>query len=137
MNVKVEALDQHKVSVGIELPAEVVQKGFKRAVARIANQVRIPGFRKGKASRKILEMHFGKEAVEAEAKDIVINESIEEALRQEKLVPVTTPEVKDDKFSEAEGASFTVTFVKRPEVELGEYKGLEAKKETRKSPMTR
>lgn len=74
-------------------------------------------------------MHFGKEAVEAEAKDIVINESIEEALRQEKLVPVTTPEVKDDKFSEAEGASFTVTFVKRPEVELGEYKGLEAKKE--------
>ena len=56
MNVKVEALDQHKVSVGIELPAEVVQKGFKKAVSRIANQVRIPGFRKGKANRKILEM---------------------------------------------------------------------------------
>ena len=47
MNVKVEALDQHKVSLAIELPAEAVQKGFKQAVARIANQVRIPGFRKG------------------------------------------------------------------------------------------
>ena len=75
MNVKVEALDQHKVSLAIELPAEAVQKGFKQAVARIANQVRIPGFRKGKASRKVLEMHFGKEAVVAEAKDIVINGS--------------------------------------------------------------
>lgn len=129
MNVKVEALDQHKVSVGIELPAEVVQKGFKRAVARIANQVKIPGFRKGKASRKILEMHFGKEAIEAEAKDIVINEALEQALGQEKLIPVTSPDVKDDKFSETEGAAFTATFVKRPEVELGEYKGLEAERD--------
>ena len=117
MNVKVEALDQHKVSVGIELPAEVVQKGFKKAVSRIANQVRIPGFRKGKANRKILEMHFGKEAIEAEAKDIVINEAVDAALRQEKLIPVTTPDVKEDKFSEAEGAAFTATFVKRPEAE--------------------
>lgn len=129
MNVKVEALDQHKVSVSIELPAEVVQKGFKRAVSRIANQVRIPGFRKGKANRKILEMHFGKAAVEAEAKDIVINESLQQALSQEKLIPVTTPDVKEGKFSETDGADFTASFVKRPEVELGEYKGLEAKRE--------
>lgn len=126
MNVKVEVLDQHKVSLAIELPAEVVQKGFKTAVSRIANQVKIPGFRKGKASRTILEMHFGKAAVEAEAKDIVINDALNQALRDEKIIPVTQPEVKEDKFSEKEGAAFTATFVKRPEVELGEYKGLEA-----------
>lgn len=126
MNVKVEALDQHKVSLNIELPAEAVQKGFKQAVARIANQVRIPGFRKGKANRKILEMHFGKEAIEAEAKDIVINGAINEAMQQEKLIPVTQAEVKEETFSEKDGATFTATFVKRPEVELGDYKGLEA-----------
>lgn len=126
MNVKVEALDQHKVSLNIELPAEAVQKGFKQAVARIANQVRIPGFRKGKANRKILEMHFGKEAIEAEAKDIVINGAINEAMQQEKLIPVTQAEVKEETFSEKDGATFTATFVKRPEVELGNYKGLEA-----------
>ena len=120
MNVKVEVLDQHKVSLAIELPAEVVQKGFKTAVSRIANQVKIPGFRKGKASRTILEMHFGKAAVEAEAKDIVINDALNQALRDEKIIPVTQPEVKEDKFSEKEGAAFTATFVKRPEVELGE-----------------
>ncbi len=128
MNVKVEALDQHKVSLAMELPAEAVQKGFKTAVARIANQVRIPGFRKGKASRKILEMHFGKEAIEEEAKNIVINDAINEALRQEKLIPVTQPQVKEDTFSEKDGATFTATFVKRPEVVLGEYKGLEAER---------
>lgn len=129
MNVKVEVLDQHKVSLAIELPAEVVQKGFKTAVSRIANQVKIPGFRKGKANRTILEMHFGKAAVEAEAKDIVINDALNQALRDEKIIPVTQPEVKEDKFSEKEGAAFTATFVKRPEVELGEYKGLEAEEE--------
>lgn len=129
MNVKVEVLDQHKVSLAIELPAEVVQKGFKTAVSRIANQVKIPGFRKGKASRTILEMHFGKAAVEAEAKDIVINDALNQALRDEKIIPVTQPEVKENKFSEKEGAAFTATFVKRPEVELGEYKGLEAEEE--------
>ncbi len=126
MNVKVEALDQHKVSLVISLPAEAVQKGFKTAVSRISNQVRIPGFRKGKANRKILEMNFGKAAIEAEAKDVVINDALNEALRQEKLIPVTSPDVKDTLFSETEGAEFTATFVKRPEVSLGEYKGLEA-----------
>lgn len=45
--------------------------------------------------------------------------------------------MKEDKFSEAEGAAFTATFVKRPEVELGEYKGLEAEKASPKSQMTR
>lgn len=126
MNVKVEALDQHKVSLAIELPAEAVQKGFKTAVARIANQVKIPGFRKGKANRKILEMHFGKEAIEAEAKDIVINQALSDAMKQENLIPVTQADVKEDIFSEKDGAKFTATFVKRPEVELGDYKGLEA-----------
>ena len=127
MNVKTEALDQHKVQLTIEVPAEVVVKGFKQAVSRIANQVRIPGFRKGKASRRILEMHFGKDAVSGEAQDIVINQALNDALAQEKLIPVTTPEIKQDRFSEEEGAAFTATFVKQPEVKLGEYKGLSAR----------
>ena len=126
MNVKVEAVDQHKVSLTIEVPAEAVQKGFHQAVARIANQVRIPGFRKGKASRKVLELRFGKEAIAGEARDIVINDALNQALAEQKLVPVTSPDVKEDTFSEKEGAAFTATFVKEPEVTLGEYKGLEA-----------
>ena len=106
MNVKAEALDQHKVQLTIDVPAEVVVKGFKQAVARIANQVKIPGFRKGKAPRRIIEMHFGKEAVAGEAQDIVINQALNDAIMQEKLIAVTTPEVKQERFSETEGAAF-------------------------------
>ena len=127
MNVKAEALDQHKVQLTIDVPAEVVVKGVKQAVARIANQVKIPGFRKGKAPRRIIEMHFGKEAVAGEAQDIVINQALNDAIMQEKLIAVTTPEVKQERFSETEGAAFTATFVKQPKVKLGEYKGLSAK----------
>lgn len=126
MNVKVEALDQHKVSLTIDVSAEEVQKGFKQAVARIAGQINLKGFRKGKAPRKVLEMYIGKEGVASEAEDIVMHDALNAALRENKLVPVTTPDVKTVSFSEKDGASFTATFVKQPEVKLGEYKGLEA-----------
>lgn len=128
MKVKVEALDQHKVSLHIEVEAEAVAKGFKQAVSRISNRVNVPGFRKGKAPRKTLEMRFGKAIVAAEAQDIVINKAMNEALAENKLVPVTQPDIKADVFSEKEGATFTATFVKQPEVKLGEYKGLEVEK---------
>ena len=127
MNVKVEALDQHKVKVTVEVPAADVVKGYKQAVSRFANQIRLKGFRKGKAPRKVLEMYLGKEAIEGEAKEIVFNRALEQALQDEKLVPVTQPEVKDESFSEKDGSTFTATFVKRPEVKLGEYKNLDAK----------
>lgn len=126
MNVKVEALDQHKVKLTIDVTAEDVQKGFKQAVARIAGQVRLKGFRKGKAPRKVLEMYIGKEGVASEAEDIVVNQALQAALKEQKLVPVTTPDVKTESFSEKDGASFTATFVKQPEVTLGDYKGLTA-----------
>ncbi len=128
MKVKVEALDQHKVSLHIEVEAEAVAKGFKQAVSRISNRVNVPGFRKGKAPRKTLEMRFGKAIVAAEAQDIVINKAMNEALAENKLVPVTQPDIKADVFSEKEGATFTATFVKQPDVKLGEYKGLEVEK---------
>ncbi|WP_303856996.1 trigger factor [Allisonella histaminiformans] len=127
MNVKVEALDQHKVKVTVEVPAADVVKGYKQAVSRFANQIRLKGFRKGKAPCKVLEMYLGKEAIEGEAKEIVFNRALEQALQNEKLVPVTQPEVKDESFSEKDGSTFTATFVKRPEVKLGEYKNLDAK----------
>lgn len=126
MNVKVEALDKHRVTLTIDVTAEEVQKGFKEAVARIAGQINLKGFRKGKAPRKVLEMYIGKEGVASEAEDVVMHKVLNDALRENKLVPVTTPDVKTVSFSEKDGASFTATFVKQPEVKLGDYKGLSA-----------
>lgn len=126
MNVKVEALDKHRVTLTIDVTAEEVQKGFKEAVTRIAGQINLKGFRKGKAPRKVLEMYIGKEGVASEAEDVVMHKVLNDALRENKLVPVTTPDVKTVSFSEKDGASFTATFVKQPEVKLGDYKGLSA-----------
>ena len=127
MNIQnIEKKEKNMATFEVKVPADVFDNAVNEAYKKNKNHLYVAGFRKGKASRKILEMHFGKEAVEAEAKDVVINDALNEALQQEKLIPVTTPDVKEDKFSESEGAVFTATFVKRPEVELGEYKGLEA-----------
>jgi trigger factor len=127
MKVNVEALEQHKVKLTIELPAADVQKSFRQAVSRLANQVRLKGFRKGKAPRKVLEMFLGKEVVEGEAQEIAFNRALDQALRDEKIIPVTRPEVKSESFSEKEGSTFTATFVRQPEVKLGAYTELEGK----------
>ncbi|MDU0826426.1 MAG: trigger factor family protein, partial [Negativicoccus succinicivorans] len=63
MKVEVKPVDQHQVSLLIEVPADAVNQGIQSAVQRISNQVSIPGFRKGKTPRKILEAHFGKDAI--------------------------------------------------------------------------
>ncbi len=108
----------------VEVGAEEVQKAFKRAVSDISSRINLKGFRKGKAPRKILEMYIGKDSLAGEAENILINDTWGRALDSEKLTPVTRPEVETSKFSETEGAVYTATFVKEPEVTLGEYKGL-------------
>ena len=61
MKATVNPVDQHVVTLNIEVPATEVDKAVKQAVKRIANQVNIPGFRKGHAPRRIIEMNFGKD----------------------------------------------------------------------------
>ncbi len=126
MNVKVDALDKHKVALTIEVPSEEVGRGFRQAAAKIAGQVSLKGFRKGKAPRSVLEMYFGKEAIEEEAADILINKFFSEALREQNMVPVTKADIDRKHFKEGEDMTFVATFVCRPEVKLGNYKDLKA-----------
>ena len=72
MNVSVTR-EGNDATLKISVSAAEVDKSFKQAVARIANQVRIPGFRPGKAPRNIIEMHYGKGAVKEEAFNICVN----------------------------------------------------------------
>ena len=74
MKATVNPVDQHVVTLTIEVPAAEVDKGIKQAVKRIANQVNIPGFRKGHAPRRVLEMNFGKEAILEEAFDVLASQ---------------------------------------------------------------
>lgn len=124
MKVEVKPVDQHQVSLLIEVPADAVNQGIQSAVQRISNQVTIPGFRKGKTPRKILEAHFGKDAIMAEASDLIVNKYYDEALREQNLVPVTRADVDVEQFEEGKDMKFKVTFIKKPEVKLGDYKEL-------------
>lgn len=128
MNVTVERVG-NDATLKITLPAEEVNKGFKKAVAKIAGQVNIPGFRKGKAPRNIIEMHYGKEAVKQEAFELVANQCYTEALEQEKLIPVSEPKVEDSVFEENKDMELTIKVTLKPEVKLGDYKELHVEKE--------
>ena len=94
MNVTVERVE-NEATLKITAPAAEVNAGYKKAVQKIADQANIPGFRKGKAPRAIIEMHYGKEAVKQEAFEIVANKAYSEALDQEKTDPVSDPKVEE------------------------------------------
>lgn len=127
MNVTVERVE-NEATLKITAPAAEVNAGYKKAVKKIADQVNIPGFRKGKAPRAIIEMHYGKEAVKQEAFEIVANKAYSEALDQEKLIPVSDPKVEESVFEEGKDMELTIKVTLKPEPELGEYKGLHVDK---------
>ncbi len=127
MNVTVERVE-NEATLKITAPVAEVNAGYKKAVQKIADQANIPGFRKGKAPRAIIEMHYGKEAVKQEAIEIVANKAYSEALDQEKLIPVSDPKVEESTFEEGKDMELTIKVTLKPEPELGEYKGLHVEK---------
>lgn len=127
MNVTVERVE-NEATLKITAPAAEVNAGYKKAVQKIADQANIPGFRKGKAPRAIIEMHYGKEAVKQEAFEIFANKAYSEALDQEKLIPVSDPKVEESTFEEGKDMELTIKVTLKPEPELGEYKGLHVEK---------
>lgn len=129
MNVTTEKIENHKVVLTIEVPAEELDKGIKAACKSLANRVNIPGFRKGKAPRRILEMNIGKEAILDEAFDRVAQKAFDEALKQENLDPVDRPQVDVVTLEEGKDVVFKATITPVPEVTLGEYKGLKVAKD--------
>lgn len=129
MNVTTEKIENHKVVLTIEVPAEELDKGIKAACKSLANRVNIPGFRKGKAPRRILEMNIGKEAILDEAFDRVAQKAFDEALKQENLDPVDRPQVDIVTLEEGKDVVFKATTTPVPEVTLGEYKGLKVAKD--------
>jgi len=126
MNVKTcEKLEKSKVALTIEIGAEEFEAAVNKAYLKMRGKINVPGFRAGKAPRKIIEKMYGTEVFYEEAVNIVLPDAYEAACEQEKLQTVGYPEVALDKV-DAEGCTFTCTVAVYPEVKLGQYKGLEA-----------
>lgn len=128
MNVTVERVE-NEATLKITVPAADVNKGFERAVKKIANQAKIPGFRKGHAPRRIIEMRLGKEVVRGEAFEIVANEAYTQAMEKENLIPVDDPKTESSVFEENKDMELVLKVTLKPEPVLGQYKGLHVEKQ--------
>lgn len=131
MKVSAEKIENQKVVLTIEVVAAELDKAEERACKRFASQVNIPGFRKGKAPRKIVEQHVGKQTVLQEAFDYFIApEALAETLKDQKMEDIVTrPDIETVTLEEGKDVVFKATVVPRPEVKLGEYKGLKIAKD--------
>lgn len=128
MSVTTEKIEDQKIILTIEVEAEELAKAEERACSRIGNRVNIPGFRKGKAPRKLVERHVGKEYVLDEAFDLIYPKAFADAIKEQELEPVTRPDVDIVTLESGKNVVFKVTFTNHPEVTLGEYKGLKVEK---------
>ena len=119
-----EKIDNNKVVFEIEVAQAEVTKAVEKAYRKLANKVNIPGFRKGKTPRNILERHIGKEAILDEAFELLASPAYATALEENNVEPVSHPEIDVVTLAEDKDLVFKVTITAKPELTLGQYKGL-------------
>lgn len=120
-----EKIEKNKVVLNVEVDAEQVASALDRAFKKVAAKANIPGFRKGKVPRQIFEAKFGVESLYQDAVDILLPESYVKALDETEIKPVDRPDVEIEQFGKGQAFVFKATVTVKPEVQLGEYKGLE------------
>ncbi|NLI91962.1 MAG: trigger factor [Peptococcaceae bacterium] len=130
MAVKVEQIEKNKVGLEIVVPAEEFSLAVNRAAKKIAGEINIPGFRKGKAPRHIIERYVGKEYLQNEAVDPVLGPAYAQAVDESGIWPVSRPEVELIQVEEGKDFIFKAVVEVKPEVELGEYTGLNVEKKS-------
>ena len=122
-----EKLEKSRVALTTEVGAEEFEAAVNKAYLKMRGKMNIPGFRPGKAPRKMIESMYGAEVFYEEAVNAVLPDAYESAVDEQKLEVVGYPQVEVESVGK-EGAVFKCTVAVYPEVELGQYKGLEAVK---------
>lgn len=115
--------------LSVTVPAEKVDKAIDQAFKKVVKQINVPGFRKGKVPRQIFEQRFGVEALYQDAVDILLPEAYGKAIDETGIKPVDQPEINVTSIEKGEDMTFEANVVVEPEVELGNYKGLEIEKQ--------
>ena len=122
-----EKLEKSRVALTIETSAEEFEAAVNKAYLKMRGKINVPGFRVGKAPRKIIEKMYGEEVFYEEAVNIILPDAYEDAVKEQKLDVVGYPEVELESCTK-DGVVFRCTVAVYPEVKLGQYKGLEAPK---------
>ncbi|UOQ93894.1 trigger factor [Halobacillus shinanisalinarum] len=125
MSAKWEKQEGNQGTLTVEVPVEEFNKALDGAFKKVVKQVQVPGFRKGKVPRKLFEQRFGVESLYQDALDIVLPDAYSNAVEETGIEPVDRPEVDVKQIEKGEPLVFTAEVTVKPEVKLGEYKGLE------------
>jgi trigger factor len=125
ITTSVETLDDVRVRLTVEAGPARIQEFFDRAARELAKQISVPGFRKGKAPRKVVEQRVGAAAIAQAALEDALQDLYLEALTAEALDTVARPEVDVQRFDEVEGFAFTATVEVRPRIEVADHHGIQ------------
>ncbi|KIL26077.1 Cell division trigger factor [Bacillus safensis] len=129
MSVKWEKQEGNEGVLTVEVDAETFNKALDDAFKKVVKQVSIPGFRKGKVPRGLFEQRFGVESLYQDALDILLPVEYPKAIDEAGIEPVDRPEIDVEKIEKGESLIFTAKVTVKPEVKLGDYKGLNVEKD--------
>ncbi len=128
MKVEMENQEGNRIRLDIEVEKEKVDEALEKAYRKVVKEVKIPGFRKGKVPRKVLEARLGEEVLYQDAIEILVPPVLAEALQEKEIEPIDQPTLEDIHFQKGEPAKLQVMVEVEPEVELGKYTGLDVEK---------
>ncbi|MCR8982100.1 trigger factor [Brevibacillus laterosporus] len=124
MVAKWEKLENNQGVLTVEVDADQVNLALDEAFKKVVKKVNVPGFRKGKVPRKMFENRFGVESLYQDALDILLPKAYGQAVREAGIEPVDRPEVDVEQMEVGQKLVFKATVTVKPEVKLGDYKGL-------------
>ena len=128
MKALLEKKENNRAHFTVEIPEENFEEALQKAYLKNRHRFNIPGFRKGKAPRKIIEMNYGKEIFYEEAINLILPDAYTEAIEELKLEPVDAPEVDIEEIEKGKPIIAKFEVVVKPEVKLGDYKSIEIEK---------
>ena len=130
MSTTVEKIASNKVKLYFDVESAKFDEAMAKAYLKVRNQVTIPGFRKGKAPRKMIENMYGEGIFYDEAFELIFDEVYGPAVEEKKIEVVDRPEIEIQEIGAGKNLKFTCEVFVKPDVTLGEYKGVAVKKET-------
>ena len=128
MSLQVEKLEKNMAKLTVEVPAEQFDEALKTSYKKNKNRFNIPGFRKGKAPQALVEKMYGVEILYEDAVDAIINDTYRGAMDESGLDIVSRPEIGVEQIEKGKNLIYTALVAVKPEVTLGEYKGIEVER---------
>lgn len=126
MASKIEKLDHNEEKLTVEVSQEDFSKAMQKAYNKNKHYFNIPGFRKGKAPFPVVLNYYGESAFYEDAIDFVLDDAYKAALEEQEAKPLSQPQIEVEEIGLDKGLTFTAIYALKPQVTLGEYKGLKA-----------